>query len=294
MTSPVMQILLKNGTLLLHSDDGHINPTISDLLVEGPSIRTIAKNISAPANATIIDCTDRIISPGFVDTHHHLYESQLKGRHANQTLLEYLGPGNFIASLYTPEDLFWGQLAGCLEAIDAGTTTVVDHSTCNLSPRYPSAALQASATSGLRSIYCFTPPRRIKSFNPLDMTDEMLEEATVLSFRALAKHAPYADGRITIGFATDSIFLPPDVLKPYFADLRDDAKGRAHIITTHGVSTFPFVRFEYNAKWLLSTSLALGWRAHDEQCSVRCSGPLRHVPSRARHLDITFELSARR
>ncbi len=28
---------------------------------------------------------------------------------------------------YTPEDAYWGQLSGCLEAINAGTTTVLDH-----------------------------------------------------------------------------------------------------------------------------------------------------------------------
>ncbi len=28
---------------------------------------------------------------------------------------------------YTPEDMYWGQLSGCLEAIHAGTTTALDH-----------------------------------------------------------------------------------------------------------------------------------------------------------------------
>lgn len=28
---------------------------------------------------------------------------------------------------YTPADTYWGQLSGCLEAIHAGTTTVLDH-----------------------------------------------------------------------------------------------------------------------------------------------------------------------
>lgn len=42
---------------------------------------------------------------------------------------------NFVAGpLYKPEDVFWGQLAGCLEALDAGTTTVVDHSHINHAP----------------------------------------------------------------------------------------------------------------------------------------------------------------
>lgn len=28
---------------------------------------------------------------------------------------------------YTPRDIYWGQLAGCLEAIDAGTTFLLGH-----------------------------------------------------------------------------------------------------------------------------------------------------------------------
>jgi hypothetical protein len=37
---------------------------------------------------------------------------------------------------YTPEDVFWGQLGGCLEAIDAGTTFVVDHAHMTYSPEH--------------------------------------------------------------------------------------------------------------------------------------------------------------
>lgn len=37
---------------------------------------------------------------------------------------------------YTPEDVFWGELGGCLEALDAGTTTLVDHAHINISPAH--------------------------------------------------------------------------------------------------------------------------------------------------------------
>ncbi len=38
------------------------------------------------------------------------------------------------SSNYTLSDFFWGQLGGCLEALDAGTTTVVDHAHLTYSP----------------------------------------------------------------------------------------------------------------------------------------------------------------
>lgn len=35
--------------------------------------------------------------------------------------------------VYTPKDMFWGQLGGALEAIDCGTTFVLDHAHGNQS-----------------------------------------------------------------------------------------------------------------------------------------------------------------
>lgn len=45
-------------------------------------------------------------------------------------------PGNAQHANYTPEDVFWGELGGCLEALDAGTTTVVDHAHMSESPAH--------------------------------------------------------------------------------------------------------------------------------------------------------------
>jgi cytosine/adenosine deaminase-related metal-dependent hydrolase len=137
MATPIsFKTLLKGATLLIHDDNNHVVPTVSDLLVEGSTIAKIGKDIEPDSHMKVVDCEDKIISPGFIDTHRHLYQTQLKGKHANHTLLEYLPSGNLVAALYSPEDLFWGQLSGALESIDVGTTTVVDHSSCNRTPEH--------------------------------------------------------------------------------------------------------------------------------------------------------------
>lgn len=136
MTS--QSILLKGGTLLLHDANDNVVPTRADLLIEGDRIVRIEAEITTPTESTtrVIDCASRVVSPGFVSTHAHLWQSQLKGRHPNHTLVEYMPAGCYAGTFYAPRDLFWGQLAGAMESVDAGTTTVVDHSHLNLGPDY--------------------------------------------------------------------------------------------------------------------------------------------------------------
>jgi cytosine/adenosine deaminase-related metal-dependent hydrolase len=127
-------VLLKKGTVIIHDDLDHVKGVKTDILIQGNKIAKISTDIAVDASTEIVDVTDKIISPGFIDTHHHVWQTQLKGRHANELLFDYFTTGNWQSSNYTDADFFWGQLGGCLEAIWAGTTTVVDHAHMNYRP----------------------------------------------------------------------------------------------------------------------------------------------------------------
>jgi cytosine/adenosine deaminase-related metal-dependent hydrolase len=88
-------MLLKNGTVLIHDAEGNVVPSKKDLLISDRKIAKIGTDLEASDEMEVIDCTDKIISPGFVDTHHHGWQTQLKGRHANESLLEYMVTGEF-------------------------------------------------------------------------------------------------------------------------------------------------------------------------------------------------------
>ena len=86
-------LLLRNGTFLIHDDTNHVISRQASVLITDGRMTTISQDIVIPDGCEIIDCTDKIISPGFIDTHHHGWQTQLKGRHADEQLLEYLVTG---------------------------------------------------------------------------------------------------------------------------------------------------------------------------------------------------------
>src|SRR6266568_2349034 len=57
-----------------------------DVLVEGKKIKAIAPSINA-SNADVIDATGRIVMPGFIDTHHHQFETALRSFLADGVLI---------------------------------------------------------------------------------------------------------------------------------------------------------------------------------------------------------------
>ena len=91
---PKSSLLLQGGIILQHGAQDSVNVlNETNLLVVGNRIDQIGKNITSPENCRIINCKGKIICPGFIDTHHHVWQTQLKGRHSNDTLLDYSPKG---------------------------------------------------------------------------------------------------------------------------------------------------------------------------------------------------------
>src|SRR5262249_4129638 len=119
---PGQRVLLKGGVVLT------MDPRLgdfekADVLIEGSRIAAVGPNL--PADAPIIDASSMIVMPGFVDTHRHIWQGQLRNILPNGRLdPDYFRDiGTSARNAYRPEDVHVGDLLSAWGAINAGITT---------------------------------------------------------------------------------------------------------------------------------------------------------------------------
>jgi 5-methylthioadenosine/S-adenosylhomocysteine deaminase len=151
------RLLIRNGfvvTLDRPSGDG----TRADVLVEKGKIVDIRPHIVA-ADATVIDATDTVVMPGFIDTHRHMWEGLLRNNFPDLSYADYFTYMLYgIGPSYRPEDVYAGTLVSALGAIDAGITTILDFSHIQNSPAHTEASLHALRESGMRAVFGYGYP----------------------------------------------------------------------------------------------------------------------------------------
>ncbi|HEY6760560.1 MAG TPA: amidohydrolase family protein [Baekduia sp.] len=123
-----------------------------DVLIEDGLITAVGRDLPV-TDAEVIDATDRIVIPGFIDTHRHLWQTSIRNIAADWTLSQYItGILIQLGPLYRPEDTYIGGLLGVLEALDTGITTTLDWSHALNTPDNADAALDALVESGSRAV----------------------------------------------------------------------------------------------------------------------------------------------
>ncbi|MER6208151.1 amidohydrolase family protein [Streptomyces sp. NPDC001642] len=148
-----MKTLLTGGTVLT------MDPAVPDLargdvLIEDGVIVEVAARIDAP-DAEVIDATDRIVMPGFVDNHRHSWQTAFRGAGADWTF-----PGwaqamhRTVKPHYRPEDVYVGTLLGRLEALHSGVTTMLDWYHVAQTHDHEDAAVAALRDARGRSVFC--------------------------------------------------------------------------------------------------------------------------------------------
>jgi 5-methylthioadenosine/S-adenosylhomocysteine deaminase len=150
------------GGAVMSMDEKVGNFAQADVLVEGKKIVAIGPNLQV-GGARVVDARGRIVMPGFVDTHHHLFETALRSYLADGLLLDGLNAGitqNYLQKIlqtfapqYRPQDVYISTLFGSLAQLDVGVTTVHDISQIHHSPTHSDAQVQALKDGDRRAVF---------------------------------------------------------------------------------------------------------------------------------------------
>lgn len=194
------RILLRNG----HVIDTEPEPVVhsnTDVLIESGRIAAVGPELPSEG-ATVIDATDRVVLPGFVDTHRHVWQSALRSAAVDIDLMGYLGVMGQLGSRLRAQDIHAATLVGALECLESGITTLMDFSHALHTPAHADAAVDGLQAAGLRAVFGYGFPlaeagdhddvRRIRT--------ERLDDDDALVTMALAPLGPsYTPAEVVAG-----------------------------------------------------------------------------------------------
>lgn len=241
-----------------------------DILVVDNQITAIGKDIKAEESTEKIDCRGYAALPGFVNTHHHLYQNLFRG--IKEVQEKPLFP--WLVGLYefwkhiTPEAVYYGSMVGFGELLRTGCTTTADHH--YVFPKKTSGELideqfKAATQIGIR----FHATRGSMSLGksggglPPDSVVQKEEQILIDSERLINK---YHDNR---KFAMQRIALAPcspfSVSKDLMVQARDLARKKGVMLHTHLAETIDEEKYcvERYGKRPVELMESLGWIGDD-------------------------------
>jgi 5-methylthioadenosine/S-adenosylhomocysteine deaminase len=151
------RLLLRSGIVVTQDPAIGVLPK-GDVLIDGERIAAVAPEIATDAPA--LDCAGHFVLPGLINAHMHTWQTALRSVAANWTLLEYFRHVHAgLATVFEPEDIHVGTLAGALNQLDHGVTTLVDWCHNNPTPAHTDAGVDALWESGIRAAFLHGSPK---------------------------------------------------------------------------------------------------------------------------------------
>jgi 5-methylthioadenosine/S-adenosylhomocysteine deaminase len=157
----VTSTLLRGGCVLTFGTKTP-NYATADVLIDGDTVAEVGQGLRA-RDAEVVDASDTIVMPGFVDTHRHACRALFRNLGTRLPGPSPVSASNF-GDRYDADDVYAATLIGLLGAVEAGITTVVDRFDARREPdagpedRLADAALRAHTDAGLRTVFVYSTP----------------------------------------------------------------------------------------------------------------------------------------
>jgi len=176
-------IIIKNAYLLSMNARREVNADACIAIVKDRIAAVGGREIMEEYSAArVIDAAGKIVLPGFISTHSHLFQTMLKGLGRDKDLMGWLDNSIRIAARhFTRETVYYAALCGCIEAIRSGTTTILDYMYNHAEPGMDEEVIRAFEELGIRGILGRSyanvgkyPPER--AFRHIETEQDFLDE----------------------------------------------------------------------------------------------------------------------
>ncbi len=224
---------LITGALVLTMDDELGTLPRGDVLIDGSRIAAVGAELPRESGTEIIDGRDRIVMPGFVDTHRHMWAAMLRGCACYGDLGTYFHDVVFTyGANFTPQDTYTSVRFGLAEAIDSGITTMHAWEHNIQTPGHADAALQALEESGLRGRFSYGSSSDPEAGSSFAQGTETIDLADVLRLRR--ERFGGDEARLHLGIACRGVdYSRTEIWQREFAFAREHGMP----ITTHTMMT---------------------------------------------------------
>ncbi|HKA78654.1 MAG TPA: amidohydrolase family protein, partial [Xanthobacteraceae bacterium] len=160
--------LIRNGSVITVDAALGTLPR-ADVLVRNGRIEAVGPDLAADG-AEVMDASDMIVMPGFVDTHYHMW-SALGRNFIGDGGFGYFPAKNATSKLYSADDFYNSVMLGLVELANAGITTVHNWSHNTRTPAHADAELRAHRDAMLRARYAYGHIDQMPRDQLLDFTD---------------------------------------------------------------------------------------------------------------------------
>jgi 5-methylthioadenosine/S-adenosylhomocysteine deaminase len=226
------QTLIADALVLTMDDELGTLPR-ADVLIEGQRIAAVGPDLPRQQDVDVIDGRDRIVMPGFVDTHRHMWAAMLRGCACYGDLGTYFHDVVFTyGANFTPDDTYASVRFGLAEAVDSGITTMHAWEHNIQTPAHADAALQALSESGMRGRFSYGPSSDPEAGSSFAQGTETIDLDDVLRLRR--ERFATDDGLLHLGIACRGVdYSQPEIWQREFAFAREHGLP----ITTHTMMT---------------------------------------------------------
>ncbi|CAH0041731.1 unnamed protein product [Clonostachys rhizophaga] len=225
--------IIEGATVIVYDDDVDSFKSLpnTSVLIAGDPIAAIfptGEDQSIPDDAELIDAAGKIISPGFVDTHHHGWQTAYRTIAADSHIAEFFVRYGWAGTSYDnfdPEDVYLGHLISQYEMLDAGTTSVLEHALASFNQETADAYLAGSLETGLRNWFAFAIQDYSRSRKDFPGTLEQIN-----MFHQLRKEPKLANSNVYLGIGYDGWRFDSETTDAVVKLIKS---GDAAVVTSH-------------------------------------------------------------